>query len=59
MLVLQEAAEAGDQAAGPGDAEAGRDMPDELVQPRRRVGELVAEVFAVDEGAAGMFLPAG
>jgi hypothetical protein len=59
VLVLQEAAEVGDKAAGPGDAEAGRDMGDEVVQPCGRVGELVAEVFAADEGAAGVFLPAG
>ncbi|WP_245770333.1 hypothetical protein [Streptomyces radiopugnans] len=59
MLVLQEAAEVGDQAAGPGDAEAGRNMPDEVVQPRRRVHELVAQVFAANEGATGVFLPAG
>lgn len=33
VLVLQEAAEVGDETAGPGDAEAGRDMRDEAVQP--------------------------
>jgi hypothetical protein len=59
VLVLQKSAQVGDQAAGPGDAVAGGDVDDEVVQPRGWIGELVAEVFATDERAAWVPLPAG
>ncbi|WP_282704229.1 hypothetical protein [Streptomyces sp. CC219B] len=59
MLVLKEAAQVHDESAGPADTMAGCDMSDEVVQPGGWVGQLVAKVFAADEGAAGVFLPAG
>ncbi|MGW1617519.1 hypothetical protein ACWCQZ_51460, partial [Streptomyces sp. NPDC002285] len=59
MLVLKEAAQVHDEAARPADATAGRDMSHEVVQPRGRIGQLVTEMFAADEGAAGVSLPAG
>ncbi|MDO0923989.1 hypothetical protein QQY24_00410 [Streptomyces sp. TG1A-8] len=59
MPIVQKPAQVGDEAAGPGDAEAGRDMDDEVVEPGGRVGELVAQILAADEGAVGVPLPAG
>jgi hypothetical protein len=52
-------AHGGDQAAGPAGAVPGGDVRDEVEEPRWRVGEVFAEVFAADEGPARVLLPAG
>ncbi|WP_219822117.1 hypothetical protein [Streptomyces sp. Ru62] len=59
VLVFQEPSQVGDEAAGSGDAVAGRDLGDEIGEPFGRVVESFPKVFAANEGTAGVLLPAG